>query len=151
MELSAKVEYALLALLEIAGRPAQKEPLKISEISAKQSIPDRYLEQILTNLRRDGIVQSQRGAKGGYILARDPWQITLLDIVTCMEGDAQSDLSRTSNRLEKNKSYTIERDLLQDIWQQSREAAQSVLSQYTIADLCERRNAAQQTSPMYHI
>ncbi|HEY9658164.1 MAG TPA: Rrf2 family transcriptional regulator, partial [Allocoleopsis sp.] len=141
MELSAKVEYALLALLEIAGRPAQKEPLKISEISTRQSIPDRYLEQILTNLRRDGIVQSQRGAKGGYVLARDPWKITLLDIVTCMEGENQTELSRSS-RLEKQREVTVERDLLQGIWQQAREAAQAVLSQYTIADVCERREAA---------
>ncbi len=58
----------------------------MNEITAKQPIPERYLEQILTNLRRAGVVQSQRGSKGGFLLVREPWQITLLEIVTMVEG-----------------------------------------------------------------
>jgi Rrf2 family protein len=77
LELSSRVEYALLALLELASYPGNPTPLTISQITTKQPIPDRYLEQILTGLRRDGIVQSQRGAKGGYVLARKPWQVSV--------------------------------------------------------------------------
>ncbi|MFM6280191.1 MAG: RrF2 family transcriptional regulator, partial [Dolichospermum sp.] len=51
-------------------------------IAAKQPIPERYLEQILAQLRRAGLVQSQRGSKGGFVLMNDPWQITVLEIVT---------------------------------------------------------------------
>lgn len=139
---SARVEYALLALLEIASQSDQTEPLKISEITAKQAIPDRYLEQILTNLRRSGIVQSQRGAKGGYVLSREPWQITLLEIITSVEGD-RSDKSTSG--------ATVEKSLIHEVWQQAKSASQTVLSHYTLQDLCQRRDAYRQTNPMYHI
>lgn len=142
MEPSARVEYALLALLEIASRYNQKEPLKISEITAKQSIPDRYLEQILTSLRRSGIVQSQRGAKGGYLLSREPWQITLLEIINSVEGE---DLDRETS------SDTVEKNLVQEVWQQARSASQKVLAHYTLQDLCQRRDAYVQVNLMYHI
>lgn len=143
MELSARAEYALLALLEMASRYAKKEPLKISEITAKQAIPDRYLEQILTNLRRNGIVQSQRGAKGGYILAREPWQITLLEVVTSVEGDRSDRDSSTP--------LTIEQSLVHDVWKQAQDASHSVLSRHTLQDLCQRREVYAQINPMYHI
>ena len=80
LDLSAKVEYALLALLELASHHDKKVPLTMSEIAVKQPIPERYLEQILTQVRRAGLVQSQRGSKGGFVLIREPWQITLLEI-----------------------------------------------------------------------
>ena len=145
MELSARVEYAFLALLEIASRYKSKEPLKISEITLKQPIPDRYLEQILTNLRRDGIVQSQRGARGGYTLAREPWQITLLEIVASVEGD------RYTENLSDNSESTIEKDLVQEVWQQAKTASQAILRGYTLQDLCQRRDAYRQVNPMYYI
>lgn len=143
MELSARVEYALLALLEMASLYHSKEPLKISEITARQPIPDRYLEQILTSLRRSGIVQSQRGAKGGYILSREPWQITLLEIITSVEGE-RSDK-------ESSASLTAEKSLIYEVWQQAKSASQSILGHYTLQDLCQRRDAYRQTNPMYHI
>lgn len=85
MELSAKVEYALLSLVEMASQPNLAEPMQIKEIASRQGIPDRYLEQVFSSLRRAGIVQSQRGSKGGYTLAHDPWQITVLDVFNCLE------------------------------------------------------------------
>lgn len=121
----------------------QKKPLTISEITAKQPIPDRYLEQILTNLRRSGIVQSQRGAKGGYVLSREPWQITLLEIMTSIEGDRPES--------EPSVSLTVEKSLINEVWQQAKNASQAILERQTLADLCERRNAYLQTNPMYHI
>lgn len=86
MELSCKSEYALLALLALASHHASGEPQQIRQIASQQEIPDRYLEQLLATLRRAAIVRSQRGAKGGYVLAREPWQITLLEVVRCIEG-----------------------------------------------------------------
>ncbi len=67
------MEYALLALLELATHHDKKVPLTMNEIAAKQPIPERYLEQILTNLRRAGVVQSERGSKDGFLLVREPW------------------------------------------------------------------------------
>lgn len=142
MEPSARINYALLALLEMASRHDRKEPLKINEMTANQPIPDRYLEQILTNLRRSGIVQSQRGAKGGYVLTREPWQISLLEIVSSIEGDRKNKDSDT---------LTVERELVHEVWKQADAAFEAILSRYTLEDLCQRRNDRLQTNPMYHI
>jgi Rrf2 family protein len=86
VELSSRLEYALVALLEIAKYQAQGKPLKVNEIAASQSLPERYLDQIFTLLKRQGIISSQRGMKGGYLLARELWQITLLDVVLAIAG-----------------------------------------------------------------
>lgn len=75
MELSSKVRYALLALLELASHHEQGEFLQIEQLATGQQIPERYLAQLLMALRRCGIVRSQRGAKGGYALAKKPQQI----------------------------------------------------------------------------
>ncbi|MBD2249977.1 RrF2 family transcriptional regulator [Nostoc parmelioides] len=143
LDLSAKVEYALLALLELANHYADKTPTTMSDISAKHPIPERYLEQILSNLRRAGVLQSQRGSKGGFILAREPRQITLLEVVIMLDGEQKEKESNCEENLEKG--------LVMEIWQQADVSAQSILSQYTIQDLCEEREARLQKSQMYYI
>ncbi len=145
MELSSRVEYALLALLELASHHAKGEPLKVSEIAASQGIPERYLDQILTTLRRTGIVQSQRGAKGGYLLGRHPWQITLLEVISSLEGEGNSKKGDVS------KSATSEKAAVLEIWQKGLGAFQSVFSRYTLQDLCQKRDSYQQAHPMYYI
>jgi Rrf2 family protein len=139
------MEYALLALIELASHSTHKTPLKISEITAKQPIPERYLEQIFTSLRREGLIQSQRGAKGGYILAREPWQITVLEVLMILEGEAQS------REQDCPSTPTIEKDLVYEVWQQAAEGAQAVLGRYTLQDLCQRCDLARQINPMYYI
>jgi Rrf2 family protein len=143
LELSAKVEYALLALMELASHADRKNPLTINEIAARQTIPERYLEQIFIVLRRGGIVQSQRGARGGYTLARDPWQITVLDAIALVEGDRQE--------RENSNLRSLERDLVSEIWQQANLKFQGVLSKVTLQELCQRRDAKKQKDPMYYI
>src|ERR687886_2386974 len=86
MELSSRVRYALLALLELASHYDQGDYLQIDQIAVSQQISDRYLAQLLMSLRRCGIVRSQRGAKGGYALAKEPRKITMREVVTCLEG-----------------------------------------------------------------
>jgi Rrf2 family protein len=143
LDLSSKVEYALLALLELASNKGKRTPLTMSEITAKQPIPERYLEQILTNLRRAGVVQSHRGSRGGFVLVREPWQITLLEIVTLVEGE----------RKERGSSVTptLERNLVHEIWEQANIASIEVLRSYTLQDLCQQREARLQQGPMYYI
>lgn len=145
MELSCKSEYALLALLELADHYSDNEPLQIRQIAAEQKIPDRYLEQLLATLRRSGLVRSQRGAKGGYILAREPWKITLSEIVASIEGtDAQSpDVYRDAK--------SIEGMVIREVWQEAGQAADAVLQKYTLQDLMEKRNSRQQLDLMYYI
>jgi Rrf2 family protein len=142
LDLSSKIEYALLALLELASYPSRKQPLTINQISARQPIPERYLEQILTNLRRGGVIQSQRGSKGGYVLAREPWQITLLEIVTLVQGD-RGDRTRDS--------VTDEQKAVHAVWHQASGSFEASLNQYTLQDLCQKRDAQSQSQPMYYI
>lgn len=145
MELSCKSEYALLALLELADHYSENEPLQIRQIAAEQNIPDRYLEQLLATLRRSGLVRSQRGAKGGYVLSREPWKITLLEIVSSIEGtDMQpSELDR--------EAKSIEGMVIREVWHEAGRAADAVLQKYTLQDLAEKRNSRQQLDLMYYI
>lgn len=145
MELSNKSEYAILALLELATSYSKGEPLQIREIAALQHIPNRYLEQLLATLRRRGLIKSIRGAKGGYVLAREPRKITLLDALNCMEG-----LDTDVSNLEQNPQ-TLDGDVIQDVWQEARQAANAVLQKYTLQDLCERRASKERKELMYYI
>jgi Rrf2 family protein len=143
VELSGKIEYALLALLELTANYAQREPLQIRQIAAQQQIPDRYLEQLLATLRRGGLTVSQRGAKGGYLLAKEPWQITLLEVVECLEG---SDC--TKNEMSTD---TVESAVVEEVWQEITTSTRKILQGYTLQDLCEKGNARRQLNIMYYI
>ncbi|WP_071516380.1 Rrf2 family transcriptional regulator [Geitlerinema sp. PCC 9228] len=145
MELSCKSQYALLALLELATHYEDAEPMQIRQIAAGQNIPDRYLEQLLATLRRSHLVRSQRGARGGYLLAIEPWHITLFDVVRCIEGfDGEANAKDC-------QSQTVEGTVVGEIWQEVRETAYSVLQKYTIQDLRERRDERNQLNLMYYI
>ncbi|AFY46371.1 rrf2 family protein, putative transcriptional regulator [Nostoc sp. PCC 7524] len=145
MELSCKSEYAILALLEMATHYESGEPMQIRQIAAQQNIPDRYLEQLLATLRRGGILKSQRGSKGGYLLAREPRKITLLEILECLEGlDVSTGESNTNSK-------TIDSSVIKEIWQEACQAANSVLQNYTLQDLCEKRDSRRQLDIMYYI
>ncbi|MEB3282190.1 MAG: Rrf2 family transcriptional regulator [Lyngbya sp.] len=145
MELSCKSQYALLALLELAAHYPQGEPRQIRQIASQHSIPDRYLEQLLATLKRCGLVRSQRGAKGGYLLAKEPGQITLFDVVVCLEGSSNS----TSTRNGHHKS--LESLVVGEVWQEADRMANSILQKYTLKDLCEKLDAHRQTNLMYYI
>lgn len=145
MELSCKNEYALSALIELAAHYANGEPLQIRQISAQQQIPDRYLEQLLATLRRCGLVRSQRGAKGGYVLSREPWKINLLEVMNCLEGsDSQPNEPDAVPK-------TAEGAVIREVWKEAHQAANAVLQRYTLQDLCEKRNARRQLDIMYYI
>jgi len=145
VELSCKTEYALLALLELTSHHNDGEPLQIRQIAAQQDIPDRYLEQLLATLRRGGLVRSQRGAKGGYILGREPWEITLLDVISCLEGsDSKASKDDTPPK-------TVESAVVAEIWQEVHDRANDVLRSYTLQDLAEKRDARRQLNIMYYI
>lgn len=148
MEISCKSEYALLALIELAIAYESREPLQIRQISAQQNIPDRYLEQLLATLRRGGIVRSQRGAKGGYLLAREPWKITLFDILVCLEG---FDTQPVDRKTALKSGKTLEGSVICEVWQEAQKAANAVFQKYTLKDLCDRRDSRRQLDFMYYI
>lgn len=83
MRLSARSEYGLLALIDLVGR---KRPLAMRELAEARGIPAAFLEQLLAELRRAGLVRATRGARGGFALARPAGSITALEIVEALEG-----------------------------------------------------------------
>ena len=129
MEFSSRLEYALLALLELSDHQADASPLKVCEIAAAQSIPHRYLDQILFSLRRGGLVRAQRGVKGGYLLAKDPQQITLLEVMAAVEGESNASLGRG------NTTQTVEKKVVSNACSLVSQALQVVLGCYTLQDL----------------
>ena len=94
--ISSKTIYAIAALQELGSIP-DKEVLKIKEIAANASIPQNFLEQILLELKKQGILTSIKGAYGGYKLAKDLKDITLKDVVLILESDIFSDSCKTDN------------------------------------------------------
>ncbi len=145
MEISCKSQYAILALLEMSSHYNSGEPMQIRQIAAQQDIPDRYLEQLLATLKRGGIVKSQRGAKGGYQLAREPWKISILEILQCLEGlDAKTEG-------EDIKPQSVDICVIGEIWQEANQAANNILQKYSLQDLCDQRDSRRQLDVMYYI
>ncbi|MBD2341901.1 Rrf2 family transcriptional regulator [Calothrix sp. FACHB-156] len=145
MEISCKSEYAILALIEMATHYQSGEPMQIRQIAAQQNIPDRYLEQLLATLRRGGIIKSQRGSKGGYLLAREPRRISIFEVLECLEGlDVRTDQ-------EDIKPRTVDSFVVEEIWQEACQAANSVFQNYSLQDLCEKRDSRRQLDIMYYI
>jgi Rrf2 family protein len=138
MELSCKVDYACIALLELATRHKLGKPTSVSEIAISQHIPIRYLDQVMAMLRRSGLITSQRGAKGGYYLAREPWQIKLTDIVVALDGESHED--------QKNPELiTAEQASVIDLWETAKVASFEILHKHTLEDLlrkCEEKKQA---------
>ena len=86
MNISSRCDYALRAVVELARRAQSDMPYTATAIAEEQNIPEKYLVHILLQLKRAGIVRSVRGAQGGYMLAQLPPAISLLDVVTAVEG-----------------------------------------------------------------
>jgi Rrf2 family protein len=146
VELSLKSEYAILAMLELANNFAIDQPLQIRQIATQQNIPDRYLEQLLATLKRQGLVKSQRGAKGGYILSRAPWEIRLLEIIRGIEG---YDPISEKNSKSGNESASL--SVILEVWEAAQKSASNVLDGCTLKDLCDRQRQRQIATTMYYI
>ena len=94
--ISTKGIYGLTAMYELS-KHEEDTPMQIKEISSNANIPQNYLEQLLSKLRRAELVKSVRGAKGGYILSKNPQDIKILDILIALEGDLNITDSKTKN------------------------------------------------------
>jgi len=135
MRVSAKVDYALRALLELAAAPPG--PVKGERLATAQDIPPKFLENILTELRRAEIVASQRGVDGGYRLAKPAAEISVADVVRALEGPIASVRGVRPDEIE----YTGPARSLQPLWVELRASMREVLEGTTLADLVERSAA----------
>jgi Rrf2 family protein len=132
VRVSAKVDYALRAMTELAAAPPG--PVKGERIATAQAIPSKFLENILIELRHAGLVVSQRGADGGYRLARPGAEITVADVIRAVEGPIAS----VRGARPEDASYVGAASALRDVWIELRTAMRGVLEQTTIDDLVAR-------------
>ncbi|KOV67868.1 RrF2 family transcriptional regulator [Streptomyces sp. MMG1121] len=130
MRISARADYAVRAVLELAVRQGNG-PVKAEEIAAVQDIPHKFLEGILGDLRRAGIVESRRGGGGGYRLARESTAITVADVIRAVDGPIVSVRGERPTGL----TYTGTAQPLLPLWIALRANVRRILEGVTIADL----------------
>jgi len=130
MRVSAKTDYALRAAVELAARD-DGVPVKGERLATSQSIPLRFLENILLQLRHAGIVESRRGADGGYRLARPAAEITLADVIRAIDGP----LAGVSGARPETLDFKGRSEPLRDVWVAVRASLRSVLEHVTLADV----------------
>jgi Rrf2 family protein len=142
MNISAKTEYACIAVLELAACAGSQEPVRIKQIADKHGIPSRFLVQILLQLKGAGLVTSTRGAAGGYQLAKDPRKITLLDVMSVIEGPPTDEASGGS------QASAVSR-VLWRTWKRIAKAQRQMLDDITFAELVEKVKGPSEA--MYYI
>lgn len=130
MKLSTKGEYGILAVADLALHE-QDSPLHLHEVAERQGIPKLYLDQLMLNLKKAGIVVSTRGPQGGYKLARPADTVTLLELVRTLEGPV-------GNINFGDKGSTKLRRLLKDVWDELSEHSADVLRNITLGDICAK-------------
>lgn len=149
MRISAKGEYAILAMLDLAMHHG-KGLIPIQEIAGRQGIPQRYLEQVLLLLKRAGFLVSKRGSTGGYDLVRPPSQITVGEVLRTIEGDLTPLEVVGRGRRARQRSETSRE--LAALWQEVSDAVAAVIDHTSFQDLCQRAEARRAAArPMYHI
>jgi Rrf2 family cysteine metabolism transcriptional repressor len=140
MQISQKGIYAVEAVFDLAERNSP-EPVRIADIARRRNIPQKFLEIILASLKQAGLVDSRRGAEGGYLLVRSPQEITVGEVLRVIEGSSGL---RLSSREEEGP--------LSDLWRQVDEAVTSVLDRTTFADLVHAwRDKQAQAAPYWEI
>ena len=130
--ITSKSPYAVRALSELARR-GDSAPVPIGDLARSREIPVQFLEGLFATLRRAGVLQSQRGVKGGYSFARPPGEVTLLEVVDLLEGELGAEAAANG-----------------PVWADAADAARNVLGATTIADVAERE-ARDSATPMYYI
>jgi Rrf2 family transcriptional regulator, cysteine metabolism repressor len=137
--ITSKSRYAVQALTELArlGALPGGRPVPIAELARRRNIPLQFLEQLFATLRRAGMLQSQRGVKGGYTFVKDPSDLTVLQIVQLLEGEFEPEGGAGSNET-------------QEVWVQAVAGLREVLGNITIADVV-KREAEAAGAQMYYI
>jgi Rrf2 family protein len=128
MRLSARVDYALRALCELAAANA---PRTVEQLSEAQHIPNKYLESILGELRRTGLLRSQRGPEGGYRLSRPAEQISIADVIRALDGE----LANVRGSRPENLAYVGAAAPLQEVWIALRASERTILEGVTLANV----------------
>lgn len=139
MKFGVGVDYSLKALLMLAERYGTNSPVRVEEIAESQGIPENYLRRLLIELKRGGLVASQKGPSGGYMLARPPARITMADVVEIIEGDYSpvECLEDSSSMCPRETPCAM-----RDVWREVRSSVDGILRGVTLQSLSEKRRHA---------
>jgi Rrf2 family protein len=132
MRVSAKVDYAVRAAVALANAESDA-PVKGERIATSQNIPLKFMENILADMRRAGLVRSQRGADGGYRLALDPHEVSVADVIRAVEGPLGDVRGMPPERVD----YGAGAEALKEVWLAARASLREVMEHVTIGDIAE--------------
>ncbi|MPZ15732.1 MAG: Rrf2 family transcriptional regulator [Chloroflexi bacterium] len=144
MRISMRADYGARAMMDLAEHYG-KSRTQSADIAERQAVPESYLEQLLTSLRKAGLVRSVRGPTGGHDLARPPSEITLGDVLDVLEG-----VSSPVACMDDGPCSVSTACVLQDVWREVADSYQRAVHAITIEDLV-RRHAERTSRSMYHI
>jgi len=144
MKISAKTEYACIAMLELAARYGSEEPVRIRKIAERHGVPPRFLVQILLQLKGAGLVMSIRGAAGGYRLIKKPSEVSLGQVMEVIDGKAKTVKGKSCSGSPDSPAVKV---LLQ-AWQEVEDVEREMLNKITMADLLKR---TKDDGKMYYI
>lgn len=130
MQITTKSEYALLALIELAERE-DGQPVSLRQIAERRGLPEPFLEQVFTALKRAGLVRAVRGARGGFLLARPPAQVTALDVVEAVEGPVRPTTCDAPVCPASGECPAV------PVWDRVTLAMREALAAFTLADLVD--------------
>jgi Rrf2 family protein len=131
MRLSARVDYALRAAAELAA--AGEGPTTVGELAKGQEMPPKYLENILLQMRRAGLVRGQRGPEGGYVLARPASQISLADVIRAVDGP----LANVRGERPEHVGYLGAAQALQQVWIALRASERAILEEVNLEQIAK--------------
>lgn len=146
MKVSKKGDYGVRALVELAHHYGEG-PIQSAQIASAQEVPEPYLDQLLTTLRRAGFIRSVRGPNGGHALVQDPTEMRLSSVMVALEGslapmscvDDPESCTRTGGCVQR------------DVWERVRDATQEILDSVTIGDLAEQEREYNRNGGRYYI
>jgi Rrf2 family protein len=149
MKVSKRTTYGIMVAVDLAIH-ANEVPIQARAIARRHGIPIRFLEQVLHAMKKAGLVESQRGAQGGYLLTHEPAAMSIADIFEALEGPVFHH-SFVGQRT-RDRHATKPELLLNDVWEQVQQAERKVLENITVEQLAMRLRAIDaQRNPMYHI
>lgn len=153
MRFSAKGEYGVLAILALSLHSGQ-EPLQVKSIAQRQKIPIRFLEQVMSLLKKQGLVESVRGRQGGYRLAKSPDLIRIGEVLQAIEGPLV-EIDTAQNRETRPFSAGgegAENAVIHEVWTEVNTSVEKIINSISFKDLCERKKELEEKQVlMFHI
>lgn len=149
MKVSQRATYGIMAAIDLAMN-GKEAPVQARAIARRQAIPVRFLEQVLHSMKKAGLVESLRGAQGGYMLLKEPSALSVADILEVLDGPVFHRVFQSDQPF--GRHLPKQELLLGQVWKQVAQAEHEVLNRVTIDELAGRQRAIEERrNPMYHI